>query len=54
MPKALQNNDKSLKFRWLRRDIKVAAFLTRSVENFPPPSWMIIEKYLLLIERFHF
>ena len=49
-PKRCKSYDKSLKFRWLRRDIKASAFLTWSAENFSPPSWLIFEKYLLLTE----
>ena len=48
----MSNDDKSLKFRQLRDDIKGAAFLTLSAEKFSPPSWPIF--YLLLTERLHF
>ena len=62
MPKTLQSYDKGMKFRWLRRDIKAAAFLTWLAEKFSPPSakkfsppiWPIFEEYLLLTEQLHF
>ena len=44
MPKRCKSHDKSLKFMRLTRDIKEAAFLTWSAEQFL--SWQILKKIL--------